>query len=296
MSKTLWVKLSVDYMDDPKIVGAGADAELLFVRSLAYAKKNNNPVIPAVMLPRLTLGMNSSSDLAERLVASQLWVAADGGYRIAAWDAWQVNETNKGQSAGGTLAMHNRWHKNNRSSTCPHCQDAATDEQVATPKQKQPPSYPPEAITLCNLLAELMVQNGAKKPTVTELWLGEMERLHRIDGRDWDDIEAVMRWSQEDGFWRTNILSPAKLRKQFDQLRLKMAAPVRGVAPDAERAWQDVQQQVRQIGSYGSPSFATLRTRNAVRAIGWRNICASTQPEVMRNQFLRAYAEATDTE
>ena len=46
MTKTLWVKLSVDYMDDPKIVGAGADAELLFVRGLAYAKKNNDPVIP----------------------------------------------------------------------------------------------------------------------------------------------------------------------------------------------------------------------------------------------------------
>lgn len=302
MTKTLWVKLSVDYMDDPKIVGAGADAELLFVRGLAYAKKNNNPVIPAVMLPRLCLGMNvTGSDVADRLVTTSLWAVEDNGYRIVAWDAWQVNETNKGQSAGGTLAMHNRWHKTTRSSTCAHCQDGATDDRLEVlatepPKPKEALAYPEQAHTMCNLLAEFMVRNGAKKPTITDLWLADMERLNRIDGRAWDDIERIITWCQQDSFWRTNILSPTKLRKQFDQLVLKSSSPVKGVSSDAERAWADVQEQVRKVGSHGLPSFATIRTRNTVRKVGWRTICQSTQFEIMKGQFVRAYTEATDDE
>ena len=303
MTKTLWVKLSVDYMDDPKIVGAGADAELLFVRGLAYAKKNNDPVIPAVMLPRLCLGMSViGTDVAERLVSSSLWAVDGTGYRIVAWDAWQVNETNKGQSAGGTLAMHNRWHKTTRSSTCAHCQDVATDDRLVvldetpTVAVKGMLAYRAETIRMCDLLAELMVGNGAKRPNITDVWLGDMDRLNRIDGREWAEIETVLRWCQQDSFWRTNILSPTKFRKQFDQLKLKSAALVKGVSPDGERAWADVQEQVRTVGSYGTPSFAAIRTRNAARAIGWRNICSSTQVEVMRSQFMRAYAEATDAE
>ena len=35
-------------------------------------------------------------------------------------------------------------------------------------------------------------------------------------------IEKVIKWCQGDPFWQNNILSTAKLRKQYDQLALKM--------------------------------------------------------------------------
>jgi hypothetical protein len=83
-----------------------------------------------------------------------------------------------------------------------------------------PRTYGDEAIKACNLLADLIAANGSRKPQVTEKWLSEMERLHRIDERSWEQITKAIEWCQADEFWRGNIMSPGKLRKQYDQLRL----------------------------------------------------------------------------
>jgi hypothetical protein len=87
------------------------------------------------------------------------------------------------------------------------------------------PSYEPSinlrAKDACNLLADLIQQNGSKRPVVTDKWIVEMDKLNRIDGRSWEQINAAIDWCQNDAFWRGNVLSPAKLRKQYDQLRLQ---------------------------------------------------------------------------
>jgi len=72
----------------------------------------------------------------------------------------------------------------------------------------------------CNLLADLIEANGSRRPVVNDKWLSDMERLHKIDERSWEQITKAIEWCQADDFWRGNILSPAKLRKQYDQLRL----------------------------------------------------------------------------
>ena len=83
-------------------------------------------------------------------------------------------------------------------------------------------TYGDEVIQLSNLFADLIEANGIKRPSVTEKWHQEIERLNRIDGYSWQQIEATIRWVQNDSFWRSNVLSPAKLRKQFGALQLKM--------------------------------------------------------------------------
>jgi hypothetical protein len=81
-------------------------------------------------------------------------------------------------------------------------------------------TYGDEIIHACNLLADLIESNGSRRPQITDKWLSDMERLHRIDERSWEQITKAIEWCQADDFWRGNILSPAKLRKQYDQLRL----------------------------------------------------------------------------
>lgn len=83
-------------------------------------------------------------------------------------------------------------------------------------------TYGDEVIALSNLFADLIEANGIKRPTVTNKWNQEIERLNRIDGYSWQQIEATIRWVQNDSFWRSNVLSPSKLRKQFGALQLKM--------------------------------------------------------------------------
>jgi hypothetical protein len=85
-------------------------------------------------------------------------------------------------------------------------------------------TYGDDVINACNLLADLIEQNGSKRPEVTDNWLRDMERLHRLDGRSWEQITAAINWVQNDSFWRANVMSPSKLRAQYDQLRLKAQA------------------------------------------------------------------------
>lgn len=51
-----------------------------------------------------------------------------------------------------------------------------------------------------------------------ETWAEHIEKLHRIDGKTYEQIEFMIRWVQANSFWRKNILSTAKLREKFNQL------------------------------------------------------------------------------
>lgn len=84
---------------------------------------------------------------------------------------------------------------------------------------------------LCELLRTLMLTNNptSKVRKLTEgqarEWYCEMERLIRIDGRDPPEVEAMIRWSQGDEFWRRPIQSPASLRRNWDKMYLDFKAP-----------------------------------------------------------------------
>lgn len=81
----------------------------------------------------------------------------------------------------------------------------------------------PEVARLCQLMADLQNERlehpGRYK--VGQGWLDEMRRLLDIDGRTEKEVELAIRWVHRDEFWGANILSPAKLRKQFDKLKLE---------------------------------------------------------------------------
>jgi hypothetical protein len=82
-------------------------------------------------------------------------------------------------------------------------------------------TFESEVYDACNYLADLIEDNGSRKPVVTDKWLSDMERINRIDGKSWEQINAAIKWCQNDEFWRANVLSPGKLRKQYETLRLQ---------------------------------------------------------------------------
>ena len=92
-------------------------------------------------------------------------------------------------------------------------------------------NYTDEDIKLTKTLYDLVKVNYSflvEKKT-DEQWAKdyeEMNRIHRIDGKDYKIIEGVIRWSQNDNFWKGNIRSVVKLRKQFDNLLVKIQGQV----------------------------------------------------------------------
>jgi hypothetical protein len=72
------------------------------------------------------------------------------------------------------------------------------------------------------LLDQILLRNPKFKKPNLQNWSFHIDRALRIDKRTPDELKAVILWCQKDDFWRSNILSTAKLREKFDQLFLKM--------------------------------------------------------------------------
>ena len=68
-----------------------------------------------------------------------------------------------------------------------------------------------------HLLFEIRIKNNpAFKTPDLNSWAGEVDKMIRIDGRNIEGIDYLIHWSQQNNFWFKNILSTARLRKQFD--------------------------------------------------------------------------------
>jgi hypothetical protein len=65
-----------------------------------------------------------------------------------------------------------------------------------------------------------VVAPNAKQPNF-ENWANTIRLMRESDNRDHKTMWAVFDWANRDSFWCSNILSPDKLRKQFDKLQVK---------------------------------------------------------------------------
>nr|DAM33162.1 MAG TPA: replication protein O [Caudoviricetes sp.] len=52
-------------------------------------------------------------------------------------------------------------------------------------------------------------------------WANEIRLMRERDGRSHKDICELFKWANQNEFWASNILSPAKLREKWDQLEIK---------------------------------------------------------------------------
>lgn len=107
-------------------------------------------------------------------------------------------------------------------------QGGATDASLEKKNYKdQNPSsvgisdpHRPDVEKVCRHLADRIVDNGSKRPTVTDKWRTEARLLLDKDGRTVEQVIRAIDWSQADPFWRGNVLSMPTLRAKYDQLRL----------------------------------------------------------------------------
>ena len=299
LGKGLWVKLSVDYQLDPRIMDVGAEAELLFVRSLAWGKRKGDGTIARSALTMLGLGLENPVASAEALVQSGLWTDMGSVFQITSWANWQTDpEMVAKRSEAGLLGMHKRWHKMKPHPDCPHCHNTPVTPvieelmpEVELELEKETYSPNPDAERLCDALAEMMHRNGAKKPKITTQWLIAMDRLLRLDGRPFEEAMGVLRWSQDDSFWKANIHSPIKFRQKYDQLKMRSGIGVPG--DDSLSAWAEVMEGVRRFGSYNDPVWSNKKLYEVVRGIGWNKICLSDRPEQMRARFIELWKQSS---
>lgn len=94
-------------------------------------------------------------------------------------------------------------------------------------------------------LVEAIKPSAKKTDFVT--WANDVRLMRQLDAHDHREICELFKWVSRDSFWCTNILSPAKLRKQWDTLTLQKDQPARKRSPDnkpvphwnSEESWKE---------------------------------------------------------
>jgi hypothetical protein len=103
---------------------------------------------------------------------------------------------------------------------------------------------------ICEHLADRIEANGVDRPRISKKWRDAARLLIDKDGKTEAQIHDAIDWSQDDEFWRANILSLPKLREKYSQLQLQAA---RGRKPPP-------------VGAPTTESTSTQRARAAVEA------------------------------
>lgn len=92
-------------------------------------------------------------------------------------------------------------------------------------KDIRPNKYSDEDFSFGEKMLEsiLDIHPSFKKPNLAK-WANEIRLIREKDQRSLEDLQKVFIWANADSFWRANILSPAKLRKQFDTIKIQMSS------------------------------------------------------------------------
>ncbi|MBN3348312.1 Replication protein O [Clostridium botulinum] len=72
------------------------------------------------------------------------------------------------------------------------------------------------------LYKHILKNNPKTKEPNLQNWAKIFDYILRIDKRELDEVKTLIVFCQEHAFWYKNILSPDKLRKQYDRLVLEM--------------------------------------------------------------------------
>jgi hypothetical protein len=67
--------------------------------------------------------------------------------------------------------------------------------------------------------------NATAKTPNWDAWANDIRKMREIDKRKRSEICELFQWAKLDHFWASNIQSPATLRKQWDRLVERRAAP-----------------------------------------------------------------------
>lgn len=92
-------------------------------------------------------------------------------------------------------------------------------------------------LELANLLkTEILKNNPKAKITDSQInkWVDTIRVMVERDKRTLEEIKDLIVWAQSDSFWKCNILSMQKLRKQFDQITLKAKEKKKPDSPNNE--------------------------------------------------------------
>lgn len=115
---SVYVPLDANYLRDPRIRRAGPDAELLYIRSLAYAKAGETDgMVWEYDLDAIATGLRRVTQRVESLVREKAWEVRDEGWFICGWFNWnepvvRLRARKTAQAKGAAITNHKKHQAN----------------------------------------------------------------------------------------------------------------------------------------------------------------------------------------
>lgn len=144
----LYVKLDAEYASDDKLIAAGPLAELLYIRGLAFCKRQMvDGIIKTNQLAAVALGIPSAARHAAALVEHGAWAPIDGGWLIAAWlkrnkSAAEIADDREARRVASVEANHAQHHVGTGKKRSPKCEICRAERAPKSEPQTEPNRTP----------------------------------------------------------------------------------------------------------------------------------------------------------
>lgn len=270
-----YAALAGGYYDDPAIIAAGPDAELLYVRLISWCAMHpeTDGVIPSeVALNRL--GFTNAATRLQALADNDLITTDDNTVSIASWVRWNGSwgEIKAADDARKASARERKARQRARKASKHSDSDSDTEtatiaptapsEPIPAPADSHEPDITPleaavidpepdiEATTadnakindrpdveaVCDHMADSVAARTGRRPRITKRWRDAARLMIDRDQRPTGQIHAAIDWVAESDFWAANILGLPKLREKWDTIYLQARREKHAQSPRVTRA------------------------------------------------------------
>lgn len=243
----LFARLSLDYADHPKIAVLSSEAFRAHVEMILYSRRYMTDGVIAKQIAKRWLESALQELLSNDDEAPSLLELNNGDYLLHGFSDMQETKQEieakrqvraEAGRKGGLKAKQNVKREPSKSSSKQPSNLLSKNEaeteleteletEVIEPSKSQVASDPrPDVDELLDLLDAEIEANGNKTPNRTKANMDSIRLLIDRDQYTTKQIRYVIGWCQQDNFWKSNILSPRKLREKFPQLvaRIKSEA------------------------------------------------------------------------
>jgi hypothetical protein len=219
--KRPFFKMDVGYFDNPKIQAIIDDhprAVLLHAKCIAYSRQHlTDGVVPLRVAMRAVCATDADGIAAGN--AGLLIALGDGNVLVHDYmEHQQSAESVKAVSQAQSQKARKRWDASGNADGTAISNASGNAEKR---REELSSELRADVARVLDHLDGCIESNGAKKPGRTKANITAARLLIDKDGRTPDEIVRVIDWATGDSFWKSNILSMAKLRDKYDQIRIK---------------------------------------------------------------------------
>lgn len=247
-----YAALAAGYYDDPAIIAAGPDAELIYIRMISWCAMHpeTDGVIP-LEVTKNRLGFTDALTRLEALEANSLVTVDDTTVTITSWIRWNgswsdikaADDARKASARERKARQRARQAaaKTNPETASPAPEEATpipalvdTDEPAAdmleatiidqdtdTSDAPTPARERPDVEAVCDHMADSVAARTGRRPRITKRWRAAARLMIDRDNRPTDQIHAAIDWVAQSDFWAANILGVPKLREKWDTIYLQ---------------------------------------------------------------------------